>query len=149
VKPCLLAVAAIALGFNVSVRNVGRMMRTLGLRAWGCRQFKCTTDSNHNYGASPNLLKRQFKVTRPNQVWIGDITYIRSDEGWLYLAVLLELYSRQVVGWQMSARIDRQLVGDAWQAAILTRGQPEDVMVHSEQVVQYASKDYSSLITQY
>ena len=136
-------------GFNVSVRTVGRMMRSLGLRARGCRKFKCTTDSNHKYGASPNLLDRQFTATRPNQVWVGDITYIRTDEGWLYLAVLLDLYSRQVVGWQMSTRIDRQLVCDALQAAILTRGKPEGVMVHSDQGVQYASKDYRLLITQY
>ena len=80
---------------------------------------------------------------------MGDITYIRTDEGWLYLAVLLDLYSRQVVGWQMSTRIDRQLVCDALQAAILTRGKPKGVMVHSDQGVQYASKDYRSLITQY
>lgn len=136
-------------GFNVSVRTVGRMMQRLGLRARGCRKFKRTTDSNHKYGASPNLLDRQFTVARPNQVWVGDITYIRTDEGWLYLAVLLDLYSRQVVGWQMSTRIDRQLVCDALQAAILTRGKPEGVMVHSDQGVQYASKDYRLLITQY
>ena len=138
-----------AKGFSVSVRTVGRMMQSLGLRAKGCRKFKRTTDSNHKYGASPNLLDRQFTVTRPNQVWVGDITYIRTDEGWLYLAVLLDLYSRQVVGWQMSTRIDRKLVCDALQAAILTRGNPEGVMVHSDQGVQYASKDYRSLITQY
>ena len=122
-------------------------MCSLGLRARGCRQFKCTTVSNHKYGASPNLLDREFTVTRPNQVWVGDITYISTDEGWLYLAVLLDLYSRQVVGWQMSARIDPQLVCDALRAAILTRDKPEDVMVHSDQGVQYASKDYRSLIT--
>ena len=136
-------------GFNVSVRTVGRIMQRLGLRARGCRKFKRTTDSNHKYGASPNLLERQFTVTRPNQVWVGDITYIRTDEGWLYLAVLLDLYSRQVVGWQMSTRIDRKLVCDALQAAILTRGKPEGVMVHSDQGVQYASKDYRALIMQY
>lgn len=135
--------------FNVSVRTVGRMMRSLGLRAKGCRKFKCTTDSNHKYGASPNLLDRQFMVARPNQMWVGDITYIRTDEGWLYLAVLLDLYSHQVVGWQMSTRIDRKLVCHALQAAILTRGKPEGMMVHSDQGVQYASKDYRSLITQY
>ena len=136
-------------GFNVSVRPVGRMMRQLGLRARGCRKFKRTTDSNHKVGASPNLLDRQFTVTRPNQVWVGDITYICTDEGWLYLAVMLDLYSRQVVGSQMSTRIDRKLVCDALQAAILTRGNPEGVMVHSDQGVQYASKDYRLLITQY
>ena len=138
-----------AKGFNVSVRTVGRIMQSLGLRARGCRKFKRTTDSNHKYGASPNMLDRQFTVTRPNQVWVGDITYIRTDEGWLYLAVLLDLYSRQVVGWQMSTRIDRKLVCNALQAAILTRGKPAGVMVHSDQGVQYASKDYRSLIAQY
>ena len=138
-----------AKGFNVSVRTVGRIMQRVGLRARGCRKFKRTTDSNHKYAASPNLLDRQFTVARPNQVWVGDITYIRTDEGWLYLAVLLDLYSRQVVGWQMSTRIDRQLVCDALQAAILTRGKPEGVMVHSDQGVQYVSKDYRALITQY
>ena len=80
---------------------------------------------------------------------MGDITYIRTDEGWLYLAVLLGLYSRQVVGWQMSKRIDRQLVCDTLQAAILMRGKPEGVMGYSDQGVQYASKDYRSLIMQY
>jgi len=138
-----------AKGFNMSVRTVGRMMQRLGLRARGCRKFKRTTDSNHKYGASPNLLERQFTATRPNQVWVVDITYIRTDEGWLYLAVLLDLYSRQVVGWQMSTRIDRKLVCDALQAAIITHGKPEGVMVHSDQGVQYASKDYRALITQY
>ena len=136
-------------GFNVSVRRLGSMMRSLGLRARGCRKFKCTTDANHKYGASPNLLDRQFTATRPNQVWVSDITYIRTDEGWLYLAVLLDLYSRQVVGWQISTRIDRKLVCDALQAVIVTRGKPEGVMVHSDQGVQYVSKDYRALITQY
>ena len=68
-----------AKSFNVSVRTVGRIMQRLGLRARGCRKFKRTTDSNHKYGASPNLLERQFTATRPNQVWVGDITYIRTD----------------------------------------------------------------------
>lgn len=138
-----------AQGFNVSMRTIGRIMHRLGLRAKSSRQFKCTTDANHKYGASPNLLNRQFMSTKPNQAWVGDITYIRTDEGWLYLAVMLDLFSRQVIGWQMSTHIDRKLVCDALQAAILTRGKPEGVMVHSDQGVQYASKDYRSLISQY
>lgn len=121
----------------------------MGLRAKGSRKFKCTTDSNHQYGASPNLLDRQFAVTKPNQVWVGDITYIRTHEGWLDLAVMLDLYSRQVVGLHMSARIDRHLVCDALQAALLTRGKPTGLMVHSDQGVQYASKDYRALIAQH
>ena len=133
----------------VSVRTIGRIMQAMGLRAKGSRKFKCTTDSNHKYGASPHLLNRQFAVTKPNQAWVGDITYIRTDEGWLYLAVMLDLYSRQVVGWQMSARIDRHLVCDALQAALLTRGNPMGLMVHSDQGVQYASNDYRALIAKH
>lgn len=75
---------------EMSVRTVGRIRHRLGLHARGCRKFKCTTDSNHKYGAPPNLLERQYTLTRPNQVWVVDITYIRTDEGWLYLAVLLD-----------------------------------------------------------
>jgi transposase InsO family protein len=136
-------------GFTMSVRTIGRVMQYLGLRAKSSRKFKCTTDSNHKYGASPNLLERQFTATRPNQVWVGDITYIRTDEGWLYLAVMLDLYSRQVVGWQMGSRIDRHLVCDALQAALLTRGTPSGLMVHSDQGVQYASNDYRALIAKH
>jgi len=142
-----------AQGVAVSERTVGRIMQSLGLRAKGSRKFKCTTDSNHQYGASPNLLNRQFQVSQPNQVWVGDITYIRTDEGWLYLAVMLDIYSRQVVGWQMSHRIDRHLVCDALQAALLTRGicksKQNQLMVHSDQGVQYASGDYRDLIEDY
>lgn len=80
---------------------------------------------------------------------MGDITYIRTDEGWLYLAVMLDMYSRQVVGWQMSNRIDRHLVCDALQAALITRGNPQGLMVHSDQGVQYAANDYRELITKH
>ena len=138
-----------ALGFSVSIRTVGRIMQDLSLRAKGSRKFKRTTDSNHKYGASPNLLNRHFTATRPNQAWVGDITYIRTDEGWLYLAVMLDLFSRQVVGWQMSHRIDRHLVCDALQAALLTRGNPNGLMIHSDQGIQYACKDYRQLIAQH
>ena len=146
-----------AQGLCVSVRTVGRIMRRLGLRAKCSRQFKRTTDSNHKYDASPNLLNRHFTATQANQVWVGDITYIRTDEGWLYLAVMLDLYSRQVVGWQMSHRIDRHLVCDALQAALVTRGiakqslneRPIGLMVHSDQGVQYASGDYRNRIKDY
>ena len=150
-----------AQGMGVSVRTVGRIMQALSLRAKYSRKFKRTTDSNHKYGASPNLVNRDFTATRPNQVWVGDITYIRTDEGWLYLAVMLDIYSRQVVGWQMSNRIDRHLVCDALQAALVTRGiakqplserqigLPVGLMVHSDQGVQYASNDYRDVIQDY
>lgn len=98
------------------------------------------------------MLNRQFEVTRPNQIWVGDITYIRTNDGWLYLAVMLDLFSRQVVDWQMGKRIDRHLVCDALQAALVARGvskgQLNDLMAHSDQGVQYASGDYRKLIAE-
>ncbi len=144
-------------GLSTSVRTVGRIMQGLGLRAKCSRKFKHTTDSNHTYPASPHLLNRNFKASRPNQVWVGDITYIATKQGWLYLAVMLDIYSRQVVGWQMSEHIDRHLVCDALQAALVTRGiakqkankAPNRLMVHSDQGVQYASNDYRDLIKDY
>ena len=133
-------------GFDCSVRTVGRRMQKLGLRARGSRKFKRTTDSDHKQLISPNLLERQFQTSAPNQVWVGDITYIRTDEGWLYLAVIIDLYSRAVVGWQMGERINAQLVCDALQAAMLVRGNPQGVMVHTDQGSQYASKAYRQLV---
>ncbi|QJC55193.1 hypothetical protein HC248_00471 [Polaromonas vacuolata] len=133
-------------GLNACVRTVGRHMHYLGLRAKGSQKFKRTTDSNHGKLASPNLLERQFEVCAPNQVWVGDITYIRTAQGWLYLATVIDLYSRAVVGWQMSGRIDSKLVCDALQAAILTRGKPTGVMVHTDQGSQYVSNAYRKIL---
>ena len=134
-------------GFDACVRTVGRHMQRLGLRAKGAKKFKRTTDSNHSQAVSPNLLERQFKVAAPNQVWVGDITYIRTSEGWLYLATVIDLYSRAVVGWQMSQRINGKLVCDALQAALITRGKPKGVMVHTDQGSQYASNAYRKILT--
>ena len=98
------------------------------MQSFGRCLKKCTTDAHHKFGASPNCLNSVLTISKPNQVWVGDITYIRTDEGWLYLAVMLDLYSRQVVGWQMGPRIDRHLVCDALQAALLTRGDRKSVV---------------------
>ena len=95
------------------------------------------------------LLQRQFQVDTPNQVWVGDITYIRTGQGWLYLATVVDLFSRAVVGWQMSTRIDARLVSDALQAALLSRGEPTCVMVHTDQgssTQVLITKRYSSAI---
>lgn len=135
-----------ATGLTVSVRTVGRRMKGLGLRAKNSKPFCLTTDSKHHLPIAPNLLDRQFKVNRPNQVWVGDITYIPTQEGWLYLATLIDLYSRLVVGWQMSERIDRQFVVDALQAALLTRGNPKQVMVHTDRGSQYCSHEFVRLL---
>jgi transposase InsO family protein len=88
-----------------------------------------TTDSRHGYAVAPNLLERQFDMARPDQVWVGDISYVWTAEGWLYVATLLDLYSRQVVGWAMSSRIDTRLVEDTWRMA-LGRRQPAVGLLH-------------------
>jgi len=137
------------LGLGVCARTVGRHMRAMGLRAKFAKKFKRTTDSNHTLGLLPNVLQRQFQVDTPNQVWVGDITYIRTGQGWLYLATVIDLFSRAVVGWQMSTRIDARLVSDALQAALLSRGEPTCVMVHTDQGSQYASADYKAVLKGY
>ena len=135
-------------GFSISLRTVGRKLKARGLRAKVTRKFRHTTDSNHSMLVAPNRLDRQFKVSKPNEVWVGDITYIRTTEGWLYLAVMIDLFSRQVVGWQMSTRIDQALVNDALMSALLLRGMPKGVMIHTDRGSQYCSKSFRKIIKQ-
>lgn len=134
------------LGYCMSERTVGRMLKKLSLRSKIARKYKHTTDSNHRLPTAPNLLDRQFTVTLPNKVWTTDITYIRTKEGWLYLCVMLDLFSRRIIGWQTSHRIDRQLVCDAFNYAMARQGYPTGVMVHSDQGSQYCSRDFRALL---
>jgi putative transposase len=101
-----------------------------------------TTDSNHRFPVAPNLLERAFERTEPNQAWVGDITYIRTDDGWLYLATLIDLYSRKVVGWSMSDRIDRHLVLGALDMATVNRRPGAGLGHHTDRGSQYAAGDY-------
>jgi transposase InsO family protein len=135
-----------AQGFEISERSVGRALAKLGLRAKGTRKFKPAGSKKHHMSTAPNLLGRQFALAKPNQVWVTDITYIRTNEGWLYLAVMIDLHSRLVVGWQMDTRMEQQLVCDALQAALLVRGTPKGVMIHSDQGSQYCSKAFRKLL---
>ncbi|RZG77046.1 IS3 family transposase [Acinetobacter sp. WCHAc060033] len=134
------------LGYCMSERTVGRMLKKLSLRSKIARKYKHTTDSNHRLPTAPNLLDRQFTVTLPNKVWTTDITYIRTKEGWLYLCVMLDLFSRRIIGWQTSYRIDRQLVCDAFNYAMARQGYSTSVMVHSDQGSQYCSRDFRALL---
>lgn len=104
-------------GVRVSRKRVARLMREAGLRAKGRRKYKATTDSNHTLPVAPNLLKRDFHAERPNTAWVSDITYIWTREGWMYLAAILDLYSRKVVGWTLADRMTASLVCDAIDAA--------------------------------
>lgn len=133
-----------ARGRRVARKRVARLMRQAGVRARVPRRFVRTTDSAHSHPVAPNTLERNFLPEEPNRTWVGDITYIWTDEGWLYLAVLLDLFSRKVVGWAMGEKIDRGLVLCALDMALLDRPAPE--LHHSDRGSQYASEDYRRLL---
>jgi len=112
-------------------------------------KFKATTNSNHNYPVSPNLLNRNYNVDTPYVVWVTDITYVATREGWLYLAAVMDLFSGRIVGWAMDSTMTQQLVIDALKQAIGRTNPPRGVICHSDRGVQYASKKYRSLLKKY
>ena len=129
-------------GHRVSRKRVARLMRDLGLEGRRKRRFRATTDSRHRFPVAPNVLMRDFDIDAPNTAWVTDITYLATLEGWLYLAVILDLFSRRVVGYAMSERIDRELVLEALRKALLSRPEARDLVHHSDRGSQYASHDY-------
>ena len=135
-----------AQGHKVGRHRVTRLMRENGLRGKQRRRFRTTTQSNHRRPVAPNTLDRQFAVTRPNVAWVGDITYVWTLEGWLYLCVILDLYSRRVVGWAMSARIDQALTVRALSMALEACDPGPGLIHHSDRGSQYAANDYQSLL---
>jgi putative transposase len=135
-----------AKGISCGRHRVERLMKEMGLRARPKRKFKNTTNSKHNFPVAPNLLNRQFHVNAPNRVWVTDITYIRTWEGWLYLAVVIDLYSRRVVGWSMSKNIDAELAIRALRMAIQRRRPKPGLLHHSDRGVQYACGAYQKLL---
>ena len=136
----------LARGHQVGKHRVARLMRNNGLFARKRRAFCKTTDSDHNYDVAPNELKRKFTAAVPNSAWVGDITYIPTAEGWLYLAVLIDLFSRRVVGWAMSQFIDKKLTLSALNMA-LTQRQPEPGFIHhTDRGSQYAANAYRDVL---
>ena len=133
-------------GVHLKRQTVSNHMARLGLVSKASRKFKVTTDSNHKKSVAPNLLDQNFSATAPNQKWVTDITYIPTTHGWLYLCVVIDLYSRKVVGWAMSKRINRYLVCNALLMALWKRRFPKGVIVHSDRGSQYCSKAYQDLI---
>ena len=134
------------LGFDVSHHRVGRLMRQNGIKAVRTRKHKVTTDSNHSFNIAPNLLDRKFTASGPNQKWAGDITYIWTSEGWLYLAVILDLYSRRIIGWAASNRMKRDLVIRALEMAVALRQPPKGCIHHTDRGSQYCSNDYQKVL---
>lgn len=133
-------------GISCSNKKVAKRMRILNLQAVAKRKFKVTTDSEHSKPVFDNILNRDFHTTNINQKWAGDITYIPTKEGWLYLAVIIDLHSRAVIGWAMSTRINKQLVCDALIMALFNRKFPKNVIIHSDRGSQYCSNKYRSII---
>ena len=136
-------------GLRCGRHRVVRLMNELGIKAKTKRRFKATTNSKHNLPVAPNLLDQNFEVTAPNKVWASDITYIPTQEGWLYLAVCMDLYSRMVVGWSMDDRITKQLVIGAFNMAVKNRPGIEGSVHHSDRGSQYASYEFQNILESY
>lgn len=131
-------------GTRVSRRRVARLMREAGLVGLPARRFRVTTRGDHGQPVAPNHLGRQFAVRQPNRVWATDVTYLWTDEGWLYLAVLLDLASRRVVGWALAPRLDRHLVASALAQALGRRAPRPGLLHHSDRGSVYASAEYQA-----
>jgi putative transposase len=136
-------------GTPCSVNTVAKLMHDNDIRAKSARKFRNTTDSNHSLPVADNVLDRQFDPQGPNERWVSDITYIPTREGWLYLAVVEDLYSRMVVGWSMADRMTSRLVVDALAMAVQRRLPGADLLAHSDRGSQYASEHYQRLLAEH
>ena len=137
-------------GVIVSTRKIAKSMKEVGVVVKMKRKFKVrTTDSNHNYNISPNRLQRDFRTNVPDKVYVGDITYIRTQQGWLYLAVVIDLFSRKVVGWSMDANMETPLVNNALQMALHTRKPSSQLIWHTDRGSQYASDFHRELLAEH
>ena len=129
-----------------NIKTIAASLRRQGLRAKAARKFSPESYREHCLPASENLLKQDFYASGPNQKWCADITYLRTGEGWLYLAVVIDLWSRSVIGWSMSERMTSQLACDALNMALWRRSRPQNVIVHTDRGGQYCSADYKTLL---
>jgi transposase InsO family protein len=133
-------------GYRVGRNRVARLMRANGLNARRRKKFRITTISGHKHTAAPNVVNREFSPQRPNQVWASDATYIATAEGWLYLFVIIDLYSRRVVGWAMSKSLASATLLRSFWMAVAGRGAPEGLIFHSDRGVQYASTRFRNVL---
>ena len=138
-----------ALGKHLGKNKVARRMKRLGLRALAKRKWKATTDSQHTLPVAANLLKRDFSASAPNQKWVTDITYVATQEGWLYLATVMDLYSRAIIGWSLQDSLESPLIIEALEMAVWRRKFPAGVLVHSDRGSQYCSDLYQALLKKY
>ena len=136
------------LGLYVGHRRVGRLMRDNRIYVARTHKYKATTDSHHRFNIAPNVLDRNFTAQLPNQKWAGDISYIWTAEGWLYLAVMIDLHSRRVIGWAVSNRLKRDLALQALDRAVALRNPPPGCIHHTDRGSQYCSHDYQKRLQQ-
>ena len=134
--------------FGASRKRIHRLKKQANIHSVRHKAYKVTTNSNHNNAVSPNLLGRKFKAVRPNQAWVSDITYIPTGEGWIYCAVIKDLFTKKIVGYTTSERINTQLVLDAITMAIGRQKPPKGLIFHSDRGVQYTSTAFRSLLNQ-
>jgi len=131
---------------NVSRPRVARLMRDMGLRCRSVKKFIATTDSKHNKPVAANILDRNFTASKPNTAWVSDITYLKVGQKWHYLTVFIDLFSRKVVGWDLSDSLERFSTIRALHKAIMNRNPKEGLLIHSDRGVQYASTDFRSIL---
>lgn len=136
-------------GWRVSSRTVSRLMNEMGLQSITVRKYKATTNSKHALPVFENVLNQRFNVSAPNKVWVSDITYIATGEGWLYLASVMDLFSRKIVGWSVGPRMTKELVLDALDQAYESRKPKPGLIHHSDRGSQYASEEYRARLNQY
>ncbi len=136
-------------GYRIGLPRIERLMRENGIRGRHKRRYRATTDSRHNLPVAANVLDRDFTADAPNRVWTGDITYIATAEGWLYLAVVIDLFNREVIGWSIKPRMTTDLVLDALSMAWFRRRPQPGVLFHSDRGSQYASHAYQARLAKY
>ena len=136
-------------GFTISDYGTQRLMKTLGLIVTQRVAYKVTTQCKHSDAVADNLLNQNFNPVAPNQVWAGDVTYLKTGEGWMYLAIVMDLYSRRIVGWHIDKRMTTDLVSQAMMKAYNLRQPPKGLVFHSDRGSQYTSKRYRKLLTSY
>lgn len=139
----------VSLGFRCGRHRVARLMQAHGIRAKQARRFRVTTDSRHGFGIAPNRLERRFRVAAPNRVWMADVTYLPTASGWCYLAVVLDAWSRRVIGWALDTQITAALTLAALEQAVTTRQPPVGVLHHSDRGIQYACTAYRTALARH
>ena len=136
-------------GVRVGVHRIKRIRKKLGIRCKQAKKFKVTTDSRHNLAVAENLLAQEFEVEKPNQTWVSDITYVHTDEGWLYLAGIKDLFDGNMVGYSMSSRMTQDLVNVSLFRAVAARRPPKGLILHSDRGSQYCARSYAKLLKQF